>query len=93
MQVNRTLFSERRQQCLSRMFIRMHIVFKMYLPAFFSLVFSSIELAKSELLGYHDVRHLSYLWTSVTSETSKTYVTSIRQLVYTLEGTVLIQSS
>ena len=33
-------------------------------------IFSSPELAQGELLGYCDVRRPSYVWTSVTSETS-----------------------
>ena len=37
-------------------------------------VFSSPELAQEELLGYRDVRRPSYVWTSVTSETSETSV-------------------
>ena len=38
--------------------------------------FSSPELGQAELLGYRDVRRPSYVWTSVTSEMSETYVTS-----------------
>ena len=37
-------------------------------------IFSSPELAQDELLGYRDVRRLSYVWTS------ETYETSVRQL-------------
>ena len=43
----------------------------------FLSIFSSAELAQGELLGYRDVRRPSYVWTSVTSETSET---SVRQL-------------
>ena len=39
--------------------------------------FSSPELAQGELLGYRDVRRPSYVWTSLTYETSET---SVRQL-------------
>ena len=38
------------------------------------IFFSSPELAQDKLLGYHDVRRPSYVWTSVTYETSKTSV-------------------
>ena len=41
---------------------------KSYLTSLF--IFSSPELAQDELLGYSDVRRPSYVWTSVTSETS-----------------------
>ena len=34
------------------------------------IFFSSPELAQGELLGYRNVRRPSYVWTSVTSETS-----------------------
>ena len=37
---------------------------------FVFVFFSSPELAQDELLGYRDVRRPSYVWTSVTSETS-----------------------
>ena len=37
---------------------------------YFCAIFSSPELAQGELSGYRDVRHPSYVWTSVTSETS-----------------------
>ena len=36
----------------------------------FETFFSSPELAQGELLGYCDVRRPSYVWKSVTSETS-----------------------
>ena len=43
-------------------------------------IFSSSELAQGELLGYRDVHHPSYVWTSVTSELYETSETSVRQL-------------